>query len=310
MNTPPAPPALDPAYAQAAQRLRDASCQPAEPLHAPLAQARAQQDRHFAFLNEELPPIHAAQEFHPPGPAGALSLRVVQARPAAGPSPVVIFVRGAGWWAGSLHSHERTARVIAHETGAACLVLDYRRSPEHRFPTQLEELLATLAWVREAGAAHGLDGSRIVLWGESAGATTSLLAAQRLRDDGALPVQALVLFYGNFDGPGPNTRAQSRWVWQQLLGEAWEAPPAAAIPARQPVHGLPPTWLGVGDADPLLADTLALQARLQAAGVPHACRRWPGLPHAFMTMTRLLPAATQAVREAWSFVEPVLSARR
>jgi acetyl esterase len=298
---------LHPDYERAAQVLREAGCQAAEPLKCSLAEARAQQDRHFAYLNSDLPAVHAARDVQAPGPAGPLRLRLVHARP-ADLAPVVLFMRGAGWWAGGLHSHERTARVLAWRTGAACVVLDYHRTPEHRFPTQLEELLAAVQWVREAGRTHGLDGARLVLWGESAGATTSLLAAQRMRDAGIDPVQALVLFYGNFLGPGPTTRAQSLWVWQQLLGEHAATPPLEAIPARQPLHGLPPAWLGCGEADPLLQDTLAVRDQLVQAGAPHALHTWPGLPHGFMTLGRLLPAAQEAVDLAWAGVQARLQA--
>jgi acetyl esterase len=306
-----AEPTLHPDCERAAQVLREAGCQPAEPLKCSLQEAREQQDRHFAFLNADLPAVHAAHDILTRGPAGPLRLRVVHPHPpghSPGGAPVVLFVRGAGWWAGGLHSHERTARLLATRTGAACVVLDYHRAPEHRFPTQLEELLAAIRWVRQEGAAHGLDGSRLVLWGESAGATTSLLAAQRMADTRIEPAQALVLFYGNFLGPGPTTRAQSRWVWEQLLGDQAASPPAAAIPVRQTMLGLPPVWLGCGEVDPLLEDTLAVRRQFVREGVTHQLHTWPGLPHGFMTLNLLLPAALEAVDLAWAGVAPWLQA--
>jgi acetyl esterase len=214
---------------------------------------------------------------------------------------VLVFVRGSGWWAGGLDSHDRVMRLGALRSGCAVLGLDYRRTPEHQQPTQLQELLKTVQWLRAEGWRHGLDGRRCVLWGESAGATLALLAAMRLRDEGAPPPEALLLFYGNFDGPKPTLRPQSRWFWKHYLGSDTMDPEPSAIPARQPVDGLPPTWLGVGDLDPLLQDTLAMHERMAAAGVRCTLQRYPGLPHAFMNMTRLFPGAVDILDDAIRF---------
>jgi acetyl esterase len=67
------------------------------------------------------------------------------------------------------------------------------------------------------------------------------------------------------------------------------------------VEGLPPTWLGVGDLDPLLTDTLAMHERMEAAGVRCALKRYPGLPHAFMNLTRLFPGAVDILDDATRF---------
>jgi acetyl esterase len=294
---------LDPGYAAALALIEAEGCGPGDPLHTSLEEARAAQDRYFAFLNADTPPVARSVDLSISGPAGPLPLRI-HFPPGAGPLPVIVFVRGAGWWAGGLDSHDRIARLCALRSGCAVLAVDYHRSPEHVYPTQLLEILAALAWTRALGGEYGLDGGRIVLWGESAGATLGVLAAMELRDAGAsdeMPL-ALVLFYGNFDGPGPATRAQSKWVWQQYLGGTYDDPPTGAIPARRSVAGLPPTWLGVGDVDPLLKDTLALQARLHAAGVEHTLQRYAGLPHAFMGLNRLFDGATDAVEHAAGFV--------
>jgi acetyl esterase len=157
------------------------------------------------------------------------------------------------------------------------------------------------------GVHHGLDGERCVLWGESAGATLILMATVRLRDEKAPLPKAMLLFYGNFDGPKPTLRAQSKWFWQQYLGGDMDHPDPAAIPARQVLRGLPSAWLGVGNLDPLLVDTLGMHERLAAAGVPCTLRRYPGLPHAFMNLTRLFPGAVDALDEAVSFALDALA---
>jgi acetyl esterase len=295
-------PTQDPSYAAAVAQIEAAGLRGGDPSSSPLDEARAQQDRYFAFLNQDPPSGVTTRDLTIDGPHGPVPLRVYRPSDApAGPLPALVFARGSGWWAGSLDSHDRVMRLGALRSGCTVVGVDYRRTPEHRQPTQVQELLATVRWLRAEGERHGVDGQRIVLWGESAGATLSLMAAVQLRSEGASMPAALLLFYGNFAGPKPNLRPQSRWFWQQYLGGDLAHPDPSAIPALARVDGLPPTWLGVGELDPLLADTLAMHERMAAAGVRVSLRRYPGLPHAFMNLTRFFPGAIDALDEATRF---------
>jgi acetyl esterase len=54
-------------------------------------------------------------------------------------SPTVVFFHGGGWVAGDLETHDRQARLLAIETGAVVISVDYRRPPETRFPGAFEQ---------------------------------------------------------------------------------------------------------------------------------------------------------------------------
>jgi acetyl esterase len=302
---------LDLAYAAALSRIEATGLKAGDPSTTPLHEARAQQDRYFAFLNQEPPEGLIIRSLSIPGPHGEIPLRVYRRMDApSGALPTLVFVRGSGWWAGGLDSHDRVMRLGALHSGCTVVGLDYRRTPEHREPVQVQELLATLQWLRVEGRHHGADRRRVALWGESAGATIALVAAMRLRDEGAPLPQALLLYYGNFEGPKANLRPQSRWYWQQYLGSDTLEPDPSAVPARQSVEGLPPTWLGVGDLDPLLVDTIAMHQRMAAAGVRCTLQRYPGLPHAFMNLTRLFPGAVKALDDSMRFACEALGVER
>ena len=66
----------------------------------------------------------------------------------------------------------------------------------------------------------------------------------------------------------------------------------------QDMRGLPCTWLGCGDADPLLGDTLQLAECFTAAGVPHTVTRYPAMPHAFVMFSATLQPASDALADA------------
>jgi len=55
-------------------------------------------------------------------------------RAGAADGPVVAFFHGGGWMSGDLDTHDGLCRAIAARAGALVLSVDYRRTPEHRFP--------------------------------------------------------------------------------------------------------------------------------------------------------------------------------
>src|SRR4051812_47749393 len=165
---------LDPEYEKAVASIKESGAEPGDPLTMPLAEARAAQDRYFAFLAQNAPAVESTREERIDGPAGAFRVRLYYPT-AERDVPVIVFTRGGGWWAGTLDSHDRTMRLLASTSGFAVCGVDYHRAPEARYPTQLNELLAALRWLRSEGAALGVDPTQVVLTGESAGANLSVL---------------------------------------------------------------------------------------------------------------------------------------
>jgi acetyl esterase len=288
---------VDPDYTKAAALIKEAGAEPADPLTTPIEAAREKQDRYFAFLAQDPPPVESISDFQVPGPAGNFATRIYYPT-AEREKPVIVFVRGAGWWAGGLDSHDRTMRLLAKESGFAVCGVDYHRAPEQHYPTQLNEVLAAISWLRERGASLGVDAKRIVLCGESAGANLCSLAAVHLTRHAPKALCGLVLFYGNYAAPKPATRAYSKWVWSQYLGTDEQNANPDAVPLQADVAGLPPCWLGVGDADPLLDDTLRFCEKLRMARVSCEVKRYAGLPHAFVMLNRLFEPAANAVCDA------------
>ena len=153
---------LDPVYAATAAAINQAGLASADPLNQPLAEARATQDRYFAFLAQDLPPVVSIRNVFVPGPAGPFALRFVYpANSNAGALlPMVVFVRGAGWWAGALDSHERSMRIIANASGCVVCGVDYTRAPEAHFPVQRDQVCAAVRWLRAEGEAFGVGEGR------------------------------------------------------------------------------------------------------------------------------------------------------
>lgn len=87
------------------------------------------------------------------------------------PAPLVLFVHGGGWKRGDKRSATGMQKV-EHLTkeGFAFASINYRLVPAAIVEQQAADVAAAVAWLRGHAARLGIDASRIVLMGHSAGA--------------------------------------------------------------------------------------------------------------------------------------------
>jgi acetyl esterase/lipase len=134
-------------------------------------------------------------------PLGYRPLEVDIWMPAGVPTPpVVVWVHGGGWLSGTRrHTPETYPDMFQQlcDAGFAVASLDYRLSAEVRFPDMIADVTAGFAWLVERADVLGVDGSRIAVWGESAGAHLATLLAFQTRP--ADRIRCVVPFYGPSD---------------------------------------------------------------------------------------------------------------
>ena len=284
-------------YSEAAQEQSLSGFSAADPLNSSIEEARAKQDLYFQSLNQNLPEVSSEKDLEIDGPCGAIPIRLVY--PEVGDSlPCIIFIRGAGFWAGSLDSHARTMRSLSLLSGCVVCAIDYRRTPEFQYPTQRDEVLQLISWLKQNASQFGISNQSFVLFGESAGATIALSCALTLRDKGDHTLAGLTLFYNNAGGPNPAARAYSQWVWKQYLGHDGLSINANAVPLLDDLHDLPPVWLGAGEDDPLIKDTIETHRKITASGGKSTFVSYPKLPHAFVMHSGSLEPAYEALKTA------------
>src|SRR6476661_6519675 len=159
------------------------------------------------------PPVMSAEDIKVKGAAGFLTARMY--RNSTGKSPTVVFFHGGGWVAGDLETHDRQARLLAIETGAVVISVDYRRPPEVRFPGAFEDAFAATKDIVARIVEFGGDSTRVGVAGDSAGGNLAATAAIACRDAG-FDLAAQLLVYpvtdvaGNFADAKENARFPSR----------------------------------------------------------------------------------------------------
>jgi acetyl esterase len=234
------------------------------------------------------------------------------------PLPAMVYLHGGGWILFSIDSHDRLMREYAARSGCVVIGVDYSLAPEARFPRALDEIEAVCAWLRDEGAAHGIDPTRLALGGDSAGGNLALSSALRLRDAGH-DVAALLLNYGAFDTVERGshatydgetfmlTRAEMVEFWDNYLGSS---PAAAEHPHARPMlanlRGLPPAFLCIAECDILLDENLAMADRLREAGVAVTARVYPGATHSFLEAVEISTLADRALAEASHWLGDIL----
>jgi acetyl esterase len=238
----------------------------------------------------------------PGGPHGDIEVRIVKPVGTSGPLPVVLFIHGAGWVFGDTITHDRLIRELAVGVGAAVVFPSYRRSPEARYPSAIEECYAVAKWIAKSGTEHDLDAKHLAIAGDSVGgniaAALTLLAKQRSGPAFA----AQVLFYpvtnAAFDtgsyrqfAEGYHLRRDAMmWFWDQYSTDESQRSEITASPLRattEQLAGLPPALVITAEADVLRDEGEAYANKLRLAGVPVTTRRYKGTIHDFVMVNAM-----------------------
>jgi acetyl esterase len=306
-------------YHDLALKLAERGIAPADPVTQPLDIARCRADAYYRFLGGHPEPVKRVFDVSFPGPLGPNRLRIYHPNTTI-PLPVALYFHGGGYALNSIETHDTFLRLLANESGVAICSLAYSKAPEARFPAQLNEARHLFDWLDRESGSLGLDPTRIILSGDSAGAHLALTTALSLRDDGWKKLRGLILAYGmfepSFDTPSHRafgrgytlTSERMRWFWNHFLPPTQDRSAPLVAPLWADLRGLPPTLLLAAELDCLKDDSQHLAKRLKAAGVPVQLTVYHGMQHAFLQAHAWLPPARQAISEISEALKLWLSA--
>jgi acetyl esterase len=232
------------------------------------------------------------------GPAGPLSLRVID--PPQASHGVFLHIHGGGWTLGENDMQDPRLSRLAHETGLTVVSVGYRLAPENPYPAGPDDCEAAALWLLGDEGRATLGGGPLAIGGDSAGGHLAAVTLVRLRDRHGLTgaFAAAVFQYGAFDlSMTPSQRLWGernlvlsgpiiRWFADQFLPgyERERRRDPDISPLFADLAGMPPAIFTVGTEDPLLDDSLFMEARWRAAGAVAELRIWPEAPHGFLSL--------------------------
>jgi acetyl esterase len=305
------PVTLDPDAAAVFKAFQEAGRPAYETLTAPEAREFYMQAR--LVSNPEPPELLSVAPLAIPAPQGSIPARLYTPktlRKANGLAPSLVFYHGGGWVIGNLETHDVVCRKLAHEGELIVISVDYRLAPEHKFPAAIDDAIAATKWIADHATQLGIDPSRLMVGGDSAGGNLAAVVALAARDGDGPKLAGQVLIYPatDFAMKHPShsepetsillTHSAIKWFCNHYLNgpgdiDNWKASPARA----KTLAGLPPAYALTAGADPLRDEGDEYAKRLKEAGVAVTYRHFPGQFHGFFTMGKLLQQANVAASE-------------
>lgn len=247
----------------------------------------------------------------------SIHLTVVRPSESTFPPPVIMFFHGGGWVLGDFETHKRLVRDLSLAANAAVVFVDYTLSPEASYPTAAIECYLATQWVAQHGAEIGVDGSRLVAAGNSAGGNIATVVCLMAKEKREPLIRHQTLFwpvtdakfntesYQKFENGYFLTRDMMTWFWDHYLDneesrrEVYASPLNATI---EQLTDLPPALIQTAEFDVLRDEGEAYGHLLTDAGVSVTCTRYLGAIHDFGLLNPLAetPQAHAAIQQAAS----------
>jgi acetyl esterase len=253
------------------------------------------------------------------GRSGPIGLRVIAPQQAA--VGAYLHIHGGGWALSAANLQDPLLVELADTTGLCAVSVDYRLAPEHPYPAAPDDCEAAALWLlREGFGELGLP-EVAAIGGDSAGGHLSAVTLLRLRDRHGITgaFAAANLLYGVFDlamtpslrSWGERALVLSKPIMEHFFtmflpgmdDEARRAPDISPLYAD--LHDMPPALFTVGTQDPLLDDTLFMEARWRAAGGRTELAILPEAVHAYNAFPLKVTAASR--EQQYAFLRAAVS---
>lgn len=236
--------------------------------------------------------------------------------------PCLYWLHAGGYLLGSFRADEDVIDRWVRDLGCVVASPDYRLAPEHPFPAALDDSADGLRWLAQNASRYGVDTSRIVVMGISAGGGLAASLAQ-MAGTGDLPnVTQQVLMYpmldDRLDRYSSNQIESSIWDresselgWRCYLGQpaGGVTVPKYAVPARaEDLKDAPEAFIGVGNLDVFRDECLRYGQRLLDVGVPTELHVYPGAPHGFDWVAPSAAVSRRCRRDVAAFIRRAFDA--
>ena len=282
------------------------------------------------MMLNEAPPLHtlSAEEMRlvfseiyrsmPPGPesvsskditigveGGDIRGRVLTPKGAA--QSVMVYYHGGGWVIGNIDDYDLVGRHLAEKCNAIVVMVDYRKSPEHKYPVPMQDCYAALNWVEANRKKIGADKLPLIVAGDSAGGNLATVMAQKSVAENGPKIDLQVLVYpitdGRMETASFTAEDNQLFLNAELMTHFWDqyCDPAERLNAdvspilADDVSQIAPAIILTPEFDILVDEGKAYADKLDAAGKLVAYKSFAQQMHGFFAMPDALPVGFEAM---------------
>ena len=223
---------------------------------------------------------------------------------------VLLYFHGGGYIACSPKTHRNITGRIAAITQMRVVAINYRKAPEHPFPTPIEDALIAYEFLLE----NGYRSENIMFAGDSAGGNLTLASMLALKERGyPMPRAGICLspwtdltlsgdsMEYNQDKDPMIPAHQVAYAAQAYCGQADPSDPMIS-PIFADLRGLPKLLIHVGDTEVLRDDSHRLVSRARSHGVDVHYKQWSKMPHVFHLFAGIVPQSSKALLDIGRFI--------
>ena len=232
--------------------------------------------------------------------------------------PGILMIHGGAFYLPVQTSALLLACEYARGLHARVFLPEYRLVPQFTAPVQMDDCMTVWTMLSESCQVYGIDTSRLLVIGDSAGAALAAGLCIRLRDKGLLLPKGQLLIYPALDNrpelyASYESCADACWsasatsnMWAAYLNGVNETLLPWLVPARcTDLHGLPPAYIEPQEIDVLRDEGLAYAEALKASGVLVELNFIAGSYHGFdndLSAPLVQRVITRRIQAAFSFI--------
>lgn len=232
---------------------------------------------------------------------------------------VIIYFHGGGFVFYNIESHDYVTRRLCSMNDATVISVDYRMAPEHTFPAAHEDAYTVIEYVAAHAERLGVDASKIIVAGDSAGGNLSACAAHYFKQHPKVKIAAQILVYPWIDGKLSSssieqykdgfllTEKTMHWFQQTYTPKVEDRlkPEISPIYHTDFKH-LPPAFILTAAYDPLKEDGRVYSEKLKMNGNVVLYKDYKDLIHGFFNLPKLSIESMQAYYDIQSFLRKVV----
>ena len=222
----------------------------------------------------------------------------------------LVYFHGGGWVIGSVETHNELCESLCLKLGFKIFSVDYRLSPEHKYPTPFNDCLAGYNWVVDNFADLKIEENNISVGGDSAGGNLAAAICLKQQEVKQHLPRAQLLIYPVTDLQFKTksiqedcaegfmlTKVAMEWFAEQYLQSKDSVTDPLVSPLlASSLKGLPPAVVVTAGFDPLRDEGNAYAEELKNSDVKVFHKEYLGFIHGFATMS-IIPGIDKALEE-------------